>query len=133
MDTTGVLEAQLMGIKSSLVDTASYVFYLAGYERVLTIIFHTAMSLLVCYFVYKKKALLGVGIAFLAHFLVDFIAPIISGMATPYLGNAVVISLETSYAIVYSFLTLVAIASVIVIIMIGKKWKAEAGLTESGR
>lgn len=123
-DTTGTAEAQLLAIQASLVEAPSYLFYLAGYERVLTVIFHTAMSLLVCYLVYKKKAVLGVSIAFVAHFLVDFIAPLINGLATPYLGE--VISQGTAYVIIYSFLTVVAIASFVVIVMIGKKWKKEA-------
>lgn len=114
---------QLIMVMDSLVETPSYLFYLAGYERVLTVIFHTAMSLLVCYLVYKKKAVLGVGIAFVMHFLVDFIAPLINGLATPYLGS--VISEGTAYVIIYSFLTVVAIASFVVIVMIGKKWKKE--------
>ena len=112
---------QLIMVMDSLVEAPSYLFYLAGYERVLTVIFHTAMSLLVCYLVYKKKAVLGVSIAFVAHFLVDFIAPLINGLATPYLGS--VISEGTAYVIIYSFLTVVAIASFVVIVMIGKKWK----------
>ncbi len=123
-DTTGMAEAQLLAIQASLVETPSYLFYLAGYERVLTVIFHTAMSLLVCYLVYKKKAVLGVGIAFVMHFLVDFIAPLINGLAMPYLGS--VITEGTAYVIIYSFLTVVAIASFVVIVMIGKKWKKEA-------
>lgn len=123
-DTTGMAEAQLLAIQASLVEAPSYLFYLAGYERVLTVIFHTAMSLLVCYLVYKKKAVLGVSIAFVAHFLVDFIAPLINGLATPYLGS--VISEGTAYVIIYSFLTVVAIASFVVIVMIGKKWKKKA-------
>ncbi len=123
-DTTGMAEAQLLAIQASLVEAPSYLFYLAGYERVLTVIFHTAMSLLVCYLVYKKKAVLGVGIAFVMHFLVDFIAPLINGLATPYLGS--VITEGTAYVIIYSFLTVVAVASFVVIVMIGKKWKKEA-------
>lgn len=115
---------QLIMVMDSLVEAPSYLFYLAGYERVLTVIFHTAMSLLVCYLVYKKKAVLGLSIAFVAHFLVDFVAPLINGLATPYLGN--VISQGTAYAIIYSFLTLVAVASFVVIVMIGKMWKSEA-------
>lgn len=115
---------QLIMVMDSLVEAPSYLFYLAGYERVLTVIFHTAMSLLVCYLVYKKKAVLGVSIAFVAHFLVDFIAPLINGLATPYLGS--VITEGTAYVIIYSFLTVVAIASFVVIVMIGKKWKKEA-------
>ncbi len=50
---------QLVAVMDSLVETPSYLFYLAGYERILTVILHIAMSLLVCYFVYKKKAVLG--------------------------------------------------------------------------
>lgn len=122
-DTTGMAEAQLLAIQASLVETPSYLFYLAGYERVLTVIFHTAMSLLVCYLVYKKKAVLGVSIAFVMHFLVDFIAPLINGLATPYLGS--VISEGMAYVIIYSFLTVVAVVSFVVIVMIGKKWKAK--------
>ena len=115
---------QLIMVMDSLVEAPSYLFYLAGYERVLTVIFHTAMSLLVCYLVYKKKAVLGVSIAFVAHFLVDFIAPLINGLATPYLGS--VITEGTAYVIIYSFLTVVAIASFVIIVMIRKKWKKEA-------
>lgn len=122
-DTTGMAEAQLLAIQASLVEAPSYLFYLAGYERVLTVIFHTAMSLLVCYLVYKKKAVLGVSIAFVMHFLVDFVAPLINGLAMPYLGS--VITEGTAYVIIYSFLTVVAIASFIVIVMFGKKWKKE--------
>ena len=122
-DTSGALEGQLMAIKTALVDTASYTFYLAGYERVLCVIFHVAMSLLVCYLVYKKKAFLGVAIAFVAHFLVDFISPMVSGLANSYLGN--VISTGTSYLIIYGFLTIVAIMSFALIVFIGKKWTTE--------
>lgn len=114
---------QLIAVMDSLVETPSYLFYLAGYERILTVILHTAMSLLVCFLVYKKKALLGVSIAFVMHFLVDFVAPLINGLATPYLGN--VISQGTAYVIIYMFLTVVAIGSIIVIVMIGKKWRRE--------
>ena len=115
---------QLIMVMDSLVETPSYLFYLAGYERVLTVIFHTAMSLLVCYLVNKKKAILGVSIAFVSHFLVDFVSPLINGLATPYLGS--LITEGTAYVIIYSFLTVVAIASFVVIVMVGKKWKKEA-------
>lgn len=108
------LVEQLNQVKMALIETPAYAFYLAGYERILCVLFHTAMSLLVCCMVYKKKALLGVGIAFAAHFAVDFISPVINGLATPYLGN--VISQGTAYALVYGILTAVAVGSVIVIV-----------------
>lgn len=117
------LTAQLYQIKTALIETPTYAFYLAGYERILCVLFHTAMSLLVCYAVYKKKALVGVGIAFFAHFCVDFVSPVVSGLATPYLGN--VISTETAYVIIYGFLTAVGIGSVVLIRKICKMWKNE--------
>ena len=120
------LNAQLNQIKTALVDTPAYAFYLAGYERILCVLFHTAMSLLVCYLVYKKKALVGVGIAFAAHFAVDFVSPVINGLATPYLGN--VISQGTAYVLIYGILTAVAVGAVVVICKIGKKWSCEGGM-----
>ncbi len=120
------LVEQLNQIKTALIETPGYAFYLAGYERILCVLFHTAMSLLVCYMVCKEKALLGVGIAFAAHFFVDFVSPVVNGLATPYLGN--VISQETAYVIVYSILTAVAVGAVVVIGKIGKKWKNESGV-----
>ena len=116
---------QLNQIKTALIETPAYAFYLAGYERILCVLFHTAMSLLVCYMVYKKKALVGVGIAFAAHFFVDFISPVVNGLATPYLGN--VISQETAYVLVYGILTAVAVGAVVVIGKVCKKWKGENG------
>lgn len=114
---------QVADIRTQMITTAPSLFLLAGYERVLTMIFHTAMSLLVCYLVYKRKAVIGVLIAFLSHFAVDFISPVIQGMATPYLGN--VMTESTSLAIIYTFLTIVALASLAVIVVIMIKWKKE--------
>ena len=119
----GALNAQLNQIKTALIETPAYAFYLAGYERILCVLFHTAMSLLVCYMVYKQKALLGVGIAFAAHFFVDFVSPLVNGLATPYLGN--VISQETAYVLVYGILTAVAVGAVVVIRKIGKRWNRD--------
>ncbi len=118
-----VVAAQLTAAKEVMITTAPTLFLLAGYERVLTMIFHAAMSLLVCYLVYKRKAIVGVLIAFLAHFAVDFAAPLVQGLATPYLGN--LISQTTSYTVVYIFLTAFALASLAVIIFIMRKWRNE--------
>ena len=114
---------QLKAIKIALIETGTGAFYLAGYERILTIICHAAMSLLVCYMVYKKKAVLGVGIAFVIHFCIDFVSPLINGMATEYLGNR--ITQNTAYVLIYSFLTLITIGCVVIIVKISKGWKVE--------
>ena len=119
-DTFGMLGE----IEQTMVSTPAYAFYLAGYERILTMIFHMAMSLIVCWFVYKKKAFVGVLIAFVSHFLVDFIVPLLNGLATPFLGS--VLTQEAAYGIVYGVLTVVAIVCIVVIVTICKKWKKEA-------
>ncbi len=118
-----VVAAQLTAAKEVMITTASSLFLLAGYERVLTMIFHAAMSLLVCWLVYKRKAIWGVLIAFLLHFAVDFISPVIQGLATPYLGN--VMTESASLVIIYTILTVVALASLAVIVLIMIKWKKE--------
>lgn len=117
----GVDTSSLFTIRETLLATSAGMFYLAGYERVLTMIFHTAMSLLVCYFVWKKKDMLGILICVALHMMVDFVSPFISGMATEYLGN--MISQNTAYALVYIFLTLIAAGSMVLIFRIKKLWK----------
>lgn len=118
----GVDTASLIAIKDALIDTNSAVFLLAGYERILTMILHVALSLLVCYFVCKKQDLKGILICLVCHWMVDFVAPLVNGMATEYMGN--MISQTTAYIIVYVFLTIVAVASVVSIMNIRKKWSA---------
>ncbi len=106
----GVDTSQLMAVKDALINTPSSVFLLAGYERILTVILHIALSMVVCYFVSKKKDFVGIIICLVCHFAVDFIAPVVNAMATDYLGN--VISTTVAYVIVYAFLTVVAVVSV---------------------
>lgn len=116
-------------VKSQLVETGSGMFYLAGFERILTMICHAAMTMIVCYFVSRKKDILGILICLAMHTALDFSLPIINGMATDYLGN--VISQNTAYVLLYSLLTAFAIVSVFIIIRILKSWKAS--LTESAK
>lgn len=119
-EASGVDVSQLVAVQEALINTNSVTFLLAGYERILTMIFHLAMSLLVCYFVSQKQACKGVFICLLSHTTVDFVSPLISGLATDYLGN--VISTNTSYIIIYAFLTAIAVASIVVIMKLKKKF-----------
>lgn len=114
---------QLMDAQRVLITTSPVLYLLAGYERILTMFFHAALSLIVCYFVYKKKALWGILIAFILHFAIDFITPVLQGMATPYLGN--IMSQTMSYVLIYTFLTVVALASLVAIVLIMIRWKKE--------
>ncbi len=117
----GVDTSALLSAKEQLIETSSSLFLLAGYERILTIILHIALSLLVCYFVSRKKDFTGIGICLVIHMLVDFVSPVINGLTTPYLGSK--ISVTTSYVLVYGFLTAVAVCSVLLIRKIKKSWK----------
>ena len=109
----GVDVSSLHTVKASLVSTAPYLFALAGYERVLTMICHVAMSLLVCYFVAKKQTLKGVVISLILHTILDSASGLISGLSTPYMGS--VISQNTGYVLIYSFLTIMAVVCVFII------------------
>lgn len=116
----GVDTGSLAAVRETLIGTSAAVFYLAGYERILTMIFHTALSLLVCYFVWKKKDVLGIVICLVLHGTVDFVTAMLSSLSTAYLGSAG--SLNVSYIITYVFLTVVAVLSIVGIRVIRKKW-----------
>lgn len=116
----GVDTTQLATIKDSFLNTSSVIFLLAGYERILTMILHVALTMLVCYFVSKRKDIPGIVICVLIHWTVDFVAPLVNGMATEYMGN--VLSTNTAYVIVYSFLTVVAVASIMIVRRINRSW-----------
>lgn len=114
-DTSSMLAA-----KEIFISSGPTAYLLSGYERLMTMIFHVALSLLVCYFVSKKKDLIGIAICVACHCAVDFVAPIVSGMASVYLGNK--ISQTTSYIIIYAFLTIVAVLSLLAIRHISSLW-----------
>ena len=83
-------------------------------------IVHVALSLVVCYFVSQKKDVLGIVICTICHCIIDFVAPMINGMASEYMGN--VLSTEVAYLVIYIFLTVVAVVSVFVIRTIKNKF-----------
>lgn len=114
----GVDMAQLAGIKDTMLNTDTILFYLAGYERVLTMIIHLAMSLLVCYGVWKGKALPYVTFSFLFHWALDFFIPLLNALSTPYLGSR--ISATASYVLVYGVMTILAAVAAV---LIGKTYK----------
>lgn len=115
----GVDPAQLYAVRDALLSTSPALFLLAGYERLLTMVCHAAMSMMVCFGVWQGrpgKAMIG---CLVFHTLLDC-TPIIQGLATPYLGN--VISLNTAYVLIYTILTLAAVLAVITIKTIYKRW-----------
>ena len=112
-------------IPQQLIETPWYLYLAAGYERILTIIAHIAMTMIVFYFVSRKKDIVGIFICLLCHTVLDFVSAVLSGMSTEYLGS--VYSQDMSYVLVYIFLTLAAIVSGIYIFHMKKVWKTTEG------
>ncbi len=118
----GLDVSTLATLKDTFINTNSSIFYLAGYERLLTMIFHVALSLLVCYLVSRKKDVLAIVLGLFIHCFIDFVAAFLNSLSTNYLGN--VLSITTAYIITYSVLTIVAVVSIFVIRWIKKQWVA---------
>ena len=110
-------------VPQQLMDTPWYLYLAAGYERILTMIAHIAMTMIVFYFVSKKKDFAGVLICLFCHTMLDFVSAVISGLATDYLGN--VLAQNAAYVCIYVFLTIVAVVSVFFLLRMRKVWKRE--------
>ncbi len=118
----GVDTAQFDALKDSLINTAAPLYLLGIWERAMTVILHLFLSMLVCYFVAKKRPLTGILLCLAIHTLVDSVAIIVDGLAKPYLGE--VISMNMVYVIAEGFLTIVAVGSIFGILKLRKKWGA---------
>lgn len=118
----GVDTSALLLIKDQLLNTSPTLFYCAGYERLLTMIGHTAMSLLVFYAVWKKQDLKGLLACLALHTFLDAG----SGIIMTVTG-----SLEpgVAYGAVYGFLTVMAVFFVLIIINIKNRWSKIEMLT----
>ncbi len=103
----GVDVTPLYQVQDALINTASGTFLLAGYERILTMICHVALSLIVVYYVKEKQAFKGAVICIGLHTALDGISGLLSGLSTPYLGSLV--SQNVTYVLVYVFLTVSAV------------------------
>lgn len=115
----GVDVSQLYAVQDALASSSPSLFLLAGYERLLTMVCHTAMSLMVCFGVWRGRPGKSMIVCLIFHTLLDC-TPIIQGLAMPYLGN--VISLNTAYVLIYTLLTAAAIVAVVIIKTIYQRW-----------
>lgn len=122
-EAMGVDVTPVYTLVDTLVNGPAYLYLLAGYERILAMIGHVAMTLVVFYFMSRKQTLKGIGICVLYHFVMDSMVGIIGGIATPYLGS--VVSQNVSYVITYVFLTTMAAVAVVAIGKIRAAWKVE--------
>ncbi len=110
------VQAQLDVVVASLLSTPSYIFLLAGFERLLTMIAHTAMSILVCWGVKTGKTGKCLLICLGLHTFIDLTAGI-------SLLAGTVLSQAAAYTIIYIILTAVAVLSIFIICNIRHKWQ----------
>lgn len=110
-DVTAMLQ-----VKDQLISTSPALFFLGGFERILAMTGHVAMSMLVCYGIHcgqpMKASLVCLGI----HTLMDLTAGI-----NMLAGKG--ISQAAAYVIIYSILTIMAALSLMIIRDIRRRWK----------
>lgn len=106
--------SQLELIREQLVGTSPALFLLGGFERILAMTAHAAMSMLVCYGVAHKKTLPCTLACLLIHTLIDLTA-----------GLNMVLPQTAAYIIIYSILTIVAVASLWIMKELRRRWKED--------
>ena len=107
----GVDVSQLELIRTQLVGTAPVMFLLAGFERLLAMTGHAAMSVLVCYGVAHKKVGICVLLCLGIHTLMDLTA-----------GISMVLPQNVAYPIIYVILSVMAVVSVVILRNLRGRW-----------
>ena len=110
----GADASQLELIRTQLLTTAPVLFALAGFERLLTMIGHAAMSMVVCYGVARRKTVPCLLLCLGIHTLVDL--PV---------GISLVLPQSLAYPIIYAILIIMAAFSLILIRTIRRRWNKE--------
>ena len=111
----GVDVTQLEMIKTQLISASPALFLLASLERVLTMVCHTAMSLIVCYGVVSRKTLPCLLICLGIHTLLDLTA----GVAMLANGS---LNQFGMYLIIYLILAMAAVLSLLMIRKLRSRW-----------
>lgn len=111
----GVDISQLELIRSQLVSTAPGLFLLGGFERILAMTAHAAMSMVVCYGVAHKKVLHCVLVCLGIHTFLDLTAGI-------QLLAGTVLSQTAVYVIIYTILIAVAGVSLWIMKELCRRW-----------
>ena len=113
-DVTALLTA-----KDTLMNTPWVLFLLAGFERLLAMTCHAAMSMIVCYAVHTGRTLPGVLACLGIHTCVDFVATI-----SLFIGKG--LTLATAYTIIYILLIALTVLSILILRNIRHHWAAES-------
>ena len=109
--------SQLLAARDALMNTHWAMFLLAGYERLLAMTCHAAMSMLVCYGVHRGKAAPTI-YAFAMHVCMDCVASI-----SLMVGRG--LSQTAAYAVIYILLTGFAVLAIVILKTIRARWAAE--------
>ena len=112
----GVDVNALLQVKDQLISTSPALFLLGGFERILAMIAHLAMSLLTCRGVYTGKPLKCALVCLGIHTFIDLTAGV-----SLLIGKG--LSQTAAYVIIYVILSAVAIFSILVIRSIRRSWK----------
>ncbi|MFZ5351209.1 MAG: YhfC family intramembrane metalloprotease [Bacillota bacterium] len=94
-------EATMNIVKSTLVDTPSYMFALAGIERVMAICMHIAFSVMVLYGIKTKRPVFLL-CSILAHTAVNFPAVVLPGLGVSNVIVEAVLALFAAASIIYT-------------------------------
>ena len=111
-DATALLTA-----KDTLMNTSWILFFLAGFERLLAMTCHAAMSMLVCYGVHSGKAAPTI-FAFVMHACMDSVASI-----SQMIGRG--LTLAQGYTMIYILLMAFAVLAILILKNIRARWAAE--------
>lgn len=112
----GIDVTQLQVIRDSLLNTSPLLFLLGGFERLLTMVCHAAMSMIVCYAVHSKRIVPGLLLCLGIHTLIDSAASLTLLVSETFSQTA-------AYTIIYLLLSTVAILSLLILKEIKKRWQ----------
>ncbi len=112
-EAMGVDPSQLRAIQDTFLQTGAGLFLLAGLERLLTMVAHTAMSVLVCWGVWHNRTTPALLACLGIHTLLDSMVMVTYVVPQP-----------ASYWILYSFMGLVALFSLYLLRRLRKNWPA---------
>jgi len=107
----GVDVTQLELVRTQLIGMSPAMFLLAGFERLLAMTGHLAMSVLVCYGVAHKKVGICVLMCLGIHTLIDLTA-----------GISLALPQNIAYPIIYAILVVMAVVSVVILKNIHSRW-----------
>ena len=113
---SGVDPAQLELIRTQFLTASPALFLLGGFERILAMICHAAMSMLVCYGVAHKKVLPCILLCLAIHTGIDLTAGI-------SLLTGSVLTQTAAYLIIYTILVVTAVFSLLILRELSRRWQ----------